>query len=77
MGPSIDELRNVFQHLDQDARTRAHENCPLFGILHWFRVNDNGNSGRVSSLNAGTLAGGERLDERVRQESLRTTAWDD
>jgi hypothetical protein len=60
MAEPINALRNVFQHLDQDLRNRAHQNWPLFGIVHWFLENPDGNSGRICSLMAGTLADGER-----------------
>lgn len=56
----IDKVRNVFQHLNQDVERRLYQNWPLFGILHWFRLNSDGNSGRVCSLMAGTIADGER-----------------
>lgn len=60
MGPSIDSLRNVFQHLDQDVALRVHQDWPLFGILHWFRLNTDGNSGRICALMGGTIAAGQR-----------------
>lgn len=60
MADPIDKLRNVFQHLNQDVGNRVHQNWPLFGILHWFRLNPDRNSGRICYLMAGTITDGER-----------------
>ena len=60
MTDSISALRNVFQHPNHDVGKRVHRNWPLFGILHWFRLDPDGNSGRISSLMSGTIHDGER-----------------
>jgi len=58
-GP-ITNLRDVFQHLDSDVPGRTRQNWPLLGILHWFLLNPDNNSGRICSLMAGTIADGQR-----------------
>ena len=60
LGPSIEKRRNVFQHLENDVGQRTFQNWPLFGILHWFRLNADGDSGRICSLMPGSLAEGPR-----------------